>query len=331
MKLKKSSAVRVNIIVFMLLLVGVEAWSQDPQFSQFYANPVYTNPAFAGSVNNGRVVMNVRNQWPSIAGAFRTGSFTYDEYFEKINGGFSFQGSFDEQGVGTLRTSAVNLIYAYQIPVNRKFTIQAAVQAGIMQKTLDFSKLLWYDQIVAANGFINPTSEPNGNGSIMMTNFAAGVIGYSKSFYGGFAAHNLFEPNQTFFNGSSSPIPRRYTGHLGLVIPIIRDRNERNQVNLYPNVIVKSQRQFNQVNLGMYISKGPYIGGAYFRQNSTNSDALIILVGIRTQKIKVGYSYDATVSAARTGATNSHEVSMALELKKRTPRPKPRKVTCPDF
>jgi type IX secretion system PorP/SprF family membrane protein len=331
MKLKLSSGLRVNIFVFMLLLVGAEAWSQDPQFSQFYANPVYTNPAFAGSVNHGRVVMNVRNQWPSIAGAFRTGTFTYDEHFDKINGGFAVQAGFDEQGVGTLRTSSLNLIYAYQIPVNRKFTIQAAVQAGFMQKTLDFSKLLWYDQIVITQGFINPTSEPNGDGSIMTANFAAGVIGYSKSFYGGFAAHNLFEPNQTFFVGSSSPIPRRYTGHMGVVIPIVRDRNERNQVNLYPNVIVKSQRQFNQVNLGMYMSKGPYIGGAYFRQNSRNSDAVILLVGVRTPKIKIGYSYDATISEAKTGATNSHEVSIALELKKRIPKAKPRKVTCPDF
>ncbi|MCF8254997.1 MAG: type IX secretion system membrane protein PorP/SprF [Bacteroidia bacterium] len=315
----------------MLFLLGTKAWAQDPQFSQFYANPVYTNPAFAGSVNNGRIVMNARNQWPSISGAFRTGSFSYDEHFDAINGGFAVQANYDEQGVGTLRTTSLNLIYAYQIPVTRKFTIRAGIQAGFMQKTIDFGKLLWFDQIVATQGFINPTSEPNGNGTILMPNFAAGFIGYSKSFYGGFAAHNLFEPNQTFFNGAASPIPRRYTAHAGLVLPIIRDRNELRQVNLYPNVLVKMQRQFNQVNLGMYANKGPYMAGAYFRQNSVNSDAFILLIGLRTQKVKVGYSYDRTVSAAKTGAVNSHELSLAFELKKRVPRSKPRKVTCPDF
>jgi hypothetical protein len=36
--------------------------------------------------------------------------------------------------------------------------------------------------------------------------------------------------------------------------------------------------------LGMYISKGPYIGGAYFRQNSTNSDALIIWLVLELKK-----------------------------------------------
>lgn len=331
MKLKKRSGLRVYILGMMLLLLGVEARSQDPQFSQFYANPVYTNPAFAGSVNHGRLVMVARNQWPSISGAFRTGNFSYDEHFDKIKGGFAIQAHYDEQGVGTLRTTGANLIYASQIPINRKFTIQAAVQFGIMQKSLDFGKLLWYDQVVLTQGFINPTSEPIGNGSVLITNFAAGIIGYSKNFYGGFAAHNLFEPEQNFYNNSSSPIPRRYTAHAGLVIPIVRDRNEKRQVNLQPNVIFKQQRQFNQVNLGMYISKGSYVAGAYFRQNSINSDAFIILLGIRAPKVKIGYSYDATISAAKTGAVNSHEVSMSFELKKRTPKSKPRKVTCPDF
>lgn len=314
-----------------MLLLGAESWAQDPQFSQFYANPIYTNPAFAGSVNHGRIVMDFRNQWPGVSGAFRTGSFSYDEHFDKINGAFGVMASYDEQGVGTLKTTGINAIYAYQIPVNRKFTIQAAVQVSIMQKTIDFSKLLWFDQIVKTQGFINPTNEPSGDNSIIIPNFGAGVIGFSKSFYGGFSAHNLFEPAQAFYVGSSNPIPRRYTAHAGLVIPIVRDRNERNQVNLYPNVIFKTQRQFNQVNLGMYMSKGSYVGGVYYRQNSVNSDAVIILVGIKAPKIKIGYSYDATVSKAKTGATNSHEVSVAFELKKRVPKSKPRKVTCPDF
>jgi type IX secretion system PorP/SprF family membrane protein len=310
----KSSNKRVYIIIWILLLLHLDVRSQDPHFSQFYANPVYTNPAFVGSVNHGRVVMDFRNQWPSVSGAFRTGTISYDE-----------------QGVGTLRTTGINLIYAYQIPVNRKFTIQAAVQAGFMQKSIDFNKLLWYDQIVLTQGFIQQTAEPIGDGTVMIPNFGAGIIGYSKSFYGGFAAHNLFEPSQAFYSGASNPIPRRYTAHMGLVIPIVRDRNELRQVNVYPNVIVKSQRQFNQVNLGLYMSKGPYVAGAYFRQNTVNSDAFIFLVGVRTPKIKIGYSYDATVSSARTGAVNSHEVTIGLELKKRTPRTKVRKVTCPEF
>ena len=84
------------ILPFALwLCVNSSAFAQDPQFSQFYANPIYTNPAFAGSSTVGRIVANVRNQWPSIAGTFRTGSVSFDEHYDAINGGFGAMATYD--------------------------------------------------------------------------------------------------------------------------------------------------------------------------------------------------------------------------------------------
>jgi type IX secretion system PorP/SprF family membrane protein len=327
----KSFLKRLEYFLLMMLPFAGELYAQDPQFSQFYANPVYVNPAFAGSSKVGRFVLNSRSQWPSISGSFTTGSISYDEHFNNINGGIALQAVYDEQGVGTLRTFGFNFAYAYEIPVTRNFTIRAAVQAGFFQKSIDFSKLLWYDQIVRTQGFVNPTNEPPGNPSIISPNFGTGIIGYSRNFYAGFAIHNIFEPSQKFFTGAANPVPRRFTGNMGLIVPIREDKTNKRSINLYPNVIVMSQRQFNQVNLGMYVNRGPFIVGGYFRQNTVNSDAFIIVAGIRTGKVKFGYSYDGTVSNARRGAVNSHEISMAYEIKKRNPRVKVRKVTCPDF
>jgi len=333
------------ILCIIVSVNARQAFSQDPQFSQFYANPVYINPAFAGTSTVGRIVLNTRNQWPGISGAFRTVSGSYDEHFDAINGGFGIQAMYDEQGVGTLRTVSLNGIYSYQIPLTRKLTLRPAIQAGITQKSIDFSKLNWYDQIVLTQGFISAPQEfvygptANVNPSIFFVNFAAGMVLYSKNFYIGASAHNLFEPTQDFFSsvdagGVNNPkniIPRRYTGHAGLVIPLIVSRNENKSANLYPNVIFMSQRQFNQLNLGMYANKGPFVAGLYFRQNSVNADAFIVIIGIRTPKVKIGYSYDATLSEARPGAVNSHEVSLAFELKKRVPKRSIRPVRCPDF
>ncbi len=331
MILREALTLKAYILILLFLTVEIEAWAQDPQFSQFYANPIYTNPAFAGSSKVGRFVINARNQWPSISGAFRTGSFSYDEHFDNINGGIGVQATYDEQGVGTLRTTGITLMYSYQIAINRRLTMRASVQAGYMQKTIDFNKLLWYDQIVLTQGFIRPTSEPNGNNAVNITNFAAGIVTYTKNFYAGMAVHNIFEPEQDFYSGIGNNIPRRYTANVGLVIPVVESRHESRQVNIYPNVIVKSQRQFNQLNIGLYASKGNFVGGLYFRQNTVNADAFIFLIGIRAKAIKVGYSYDATVSTARTGAVNSHELSVAFEIKKRVPKVVIRKLTCPDY
>jgi type IX secretion system PorP/SprF family membrane protein len=72
--------------LLMLLLHGAVT-AQDPQFSQFYAAPLYLNPAFTGSTNQTRVGINYRNQWPSIDANFTTMSAYADHYMEDINSG----------------------------------------------------------------------------------------------------------------------------------------------------------------------------------------------------------------------------------------------------
>ena len=40
-----------RLTLWLVLCVSgpLSAWGQDPQFTQFYANPLYLNPAFAGT------------------------------------------------------------------------------------------------------------------------------------------------------------------------------------------------------------------------------------------------------------------------------------------
>ena len=64
----------------------------DPQFTQFYANPIYLNPAFAGSKICPRFAMNYRNEWPSLTGNYVTYSMSYDQYFKNISGGIGVMG-----------------------------------------------------------------------------------------------------------------------------------------------------------------------------------------------------------------------------------------------
>ncbi|MCU0442373.1 MAG: type IX secretion system membrane protein PorP/SprF [Bacteroidia bacterium] len=319
------------IYVFAILLSVGKTMAQDPQFSQYYANPIYTNPAFAGGSNVGRAVINYRSQWPGIAGTFRTFSASYDEHFDKLNGGIGFIATADEAGVGTLRTLSFSGVYSYQIILSRYLTLRASVQAGFFQKTIDFSKLTFYDQLVRQRGFVNPTQEQPITEPVFGENIAAGMVLYSSKFYAGFAVHNLTEPKQGFYDQSASAIPRRYTAHAGLIIPVVESRDAKKSSNLYPSVLYMQQREFNQVNIGMYYNQGPFVIGGYFRQNNMNSDAFIAIAGIRTPKVKVGFSYDATVSRIRYGARQSYEVSLSFELRKRAPKKKVRNIVCPQF
>jgi len=331
--MKLNLAVKGGICIYILAMVlgGGKAWAQDPQFSQYYANPIYTNPAFAGGSFVGRGVISYRSQWPSISGTFRTFSASYDEHYEGINGGLGFIATADEAGVGTLRTISFSGMYSYQIIINKYLTMRAGIQGGIYQKSIDFGKLQFYDQIIKMQGFVNPTQETPINNSVFYPNFAAGTIIYSTKFYAGVAIHNLNTPKQGFYETEASKIPMRYTVHGGLVIPRTLNRDPKKATNLYPNVLYMQQGATSQLNLGMYYNYRTIVMGGYFRQTTANSDAIIFLLGIRTPKIKIGFSYDATISDVRYGARQSYEVTLGFELRKRVPRTKVRRIICPDF
>lgn len=327
------SVKRKLVIYMVLMMIARTGFAQDPHFSQFFANPIYTNPAFAGSSNHGRAVLNARNQWSSIAGTFTTFSAAYDENYDVINGGIGVIVTRDEAGVGLLTTNTVSGAYSYVIPVNRYLTFRAAIQAGIVQKSLDFSNFTWGDQILKQAGIVRATNQPAPESNVFFPNFAAGFIAYTKRFYGGVAIHNLTEPNQSFYPNSKAPIYRRITVNTGLQIPLKPvSNNIKNNASLSPNVLYMQQGSaFSELNLGMYYNRGVYVLGAYFRQTAQNADAMILLLGLRREKLRIGFSYDATLSKARTGSGGSYEVSIAFELRKRIPRKSIRAIRCPEF
>ena len=59
---------------------GLKVYSQDPTFTQFYSNPVYLNPALAGSSGCPRIGLNYRNEWPQLTGNYVTYCASFDTY-----------------------------------------------------------------------------------------------------------------------------------------------------------------------------------------------------------------------------------------------------------
>jgi hypothetical protein len=60
---------------------------------------------------------------------------------------------------------------------------------------------------------------------------------------------------------------------------------------------------------------------------------VIALLGFRntSNKVRLGISYDQTISKAYGGAFNSWEFSLAFELRKKVPRKTIRPMKCPEF
>src|SRR5690606_4816220 len=140
-------------------------------------------------------------------------------YFKNISGGFGVLATHDMQGQGTIQTSMLGLIYSYHLTVNRKFSLMFGARAAWYQKFLDWDKLTFGDMIDPRKGFIYETGDVPRGGSRGFFDASAGIVGYSKHFFFGVAAHHLNMPNESMIVGESR-LPMRFTGHMGAEIPL---------------------------------------------------------------------------------------------------------------
>jgi type IX secretion system PorP/SprF family membrane protein len=326
------------LIFFISTFLNDGLKAQDPEFTQFYANPLYLNPAFAGSSRCPRMVMNYRNQWPGITKTYITTSFSFDQHVDALSGGFGMLVTSDQAGDGTINTTNASMVYSYYLPVTSTFSVKAGIQATYAQKSVDWSKLNFGDMIDNKFGFTMGTQEVNPNRTVTNVDFSAGILGYSSSFFIGGAAHHLLEPKEGFINPEESPLPMKITAHTGAIIPIgsqsskYKRRRRRNantlpESSISPNILYQKQKDFQQLNLGVYVTKGPIVGGLWYR----NQDAFIVLVGLMTTNFRFGYSYDVTVSRLSNATAGSHELSMTLQFNCRPKKKKFTPVSCPSF
>jgi type IX secretion system PorP/SprF family membrane protein len=314
------------LIGIALLSIPSALLAQDPQFTQFYANPLYLNPALAGNKICPRINMSYRQQWPGIHGTYSSLGFSYDQLAHKVRGGIGFMAIHDQAGEGTLNTTGVGVIYAPYIKLSPTATISVGIQAGYWQKRVDWSKLTFGDQIDPQKGFINLTNEQQVNTISRNFDVAAGAVLTLNHVYAGVAVHHLFEPNESFLNGTS-PLPRKYTAHAGGVIPLSKSKYE-SETYISPNILYQQQGDFKQLNLGMYFKKDAIVGGIWYRGN----DSFILLVGLEQNMFRIGYSYDLTLSKLTNNVSSgSHEISLGYTLKCKPPSKKYRPGICPSW
>ncbi|MGB0978902.1 MAG: PorP/SprF family type IX secretion system membrane protein, partial [Croceimicrobium sp.] len=196
--------------------------AQDAHFSQFYANPMYLNPAFAGVSKCPRLNLNYRNQYP-VLNVYQTYSASYDQYVSPLNGGVGILLMRDEAGDGAFSTTDASLVYSYHLKASRKFSILAGFQGTFRQISIDWDNFTFPDEIDPYYGFVGETAEANpGNNTVSAFDLTAGLIGYTERFYFGFVASHLTQPDVSFF--VQDRLPLKFTAHMGFTIPLGRKR-----------------------------------------------------------------------------------------------------------
>ncbi len=302
------------------LLFSFNLLAQDPHFSQFYANRIYLNPAYAGFDPGKTVLINFRNQWPGIpdgdAGAsptsYRTMNVTGDFRLRCFEGldhfSLGLAGSLfrDDAGKAPLVSQGGGLAFSAARRLKFKgyrrtldyLDIRIGTQLSMMQRRIDDDWLIYSNQLNPVYGLISDPSMLNLS-SKLYPNLNTGVMinmGNKKfTFSTGFSISNVLEPNQALRDAPAADrLPRRYTGHLGATREIF------DNVFLSPQFRADFQSGFDLglFSGGLYLQTDKMYTGFFYQSNKrswpqatiTNSNTqnvnhYIIMLGIDIQSV----------------------------------------------
>ena len=318
--------------------------AQDIQFSQFYAVPVYQNPAFAGSTFMHRFTVHQRLQWMNLDARYTSTLIGYDTHFDKIRGGIGIIATHDIQSSDKIVTDDVSGQYAYEIPLSEKYVLRAGAQLGIVSKAVDYSQFR-YAQDFTDQGFQGNTYSQYGSNTIYYGTIGSGLVLFSDKFWGGIAAHNMNQPKQTFYSNTNNrlPIKMSFTGGYKHVFhrsaEKITNVERTKEFNIIPTFQYKMQGKSDQLDLGVYSQMDRILIGAWYRgiafkryDGIQNNESMVFLGGVKYRNISFTYSYDITVSRlSRSHTGGSHELNLTFYLERKNGDRKMKRLPCPEF
>ncbi len=311
---KTSAAIAAKIILACILLLNsLQVSARDPVFSQFYAAPIYLNPAFAGSTNCSRMAFSYRH-WRGIDN-FHALNFSYDIYSERLQGGLGIIATSDLSNFDMTRTN-ISGMYSYHLRATENINIHFAVQAGYIRN----------DSRLKPDDFADPAEPLPDNMAGHDLDLSAGILLFSDRVYGGIAAHHMNDPNMSLLEDEEFKPGIKYTAHLGLYLEPSQTAarpGERSPYFFSPNFIYQRETYHQHVSAGMYFGTKPVMLGTWLRhhrfrsqqenQNDTESkNTLVFLAGINMGDYRIGYSYDYPVgNSGFSNILTVHEISLA--------------------
>jgi type IX secretion system PorP/SprF family membrane protein len=326
----------------LLLIILFNTYStkaQDMHFTQFFSTPLYLNPAFTGAGVCSRVSTAYRNQWPGISKTYTSYLLSVDHYIQERNLGIGLLFGNDAAGTGDLKTTIVNPMVAYEVKVNRKFSMRFGLQAGVGVKSINFNALVFGDQI-ARGGNVTTLETPTQ--TRVYFDMGAGTLFYSKKYWVGASVYHLTRPDVALLGNGDGILPMKYSVHGGAKFAFNpQERNLYEQRSLSPAFNYRGQKAFDQLDLGFYFTQYIMNIGFWYRgipllkaykPGYSNNDAVAIIFGIKTDRLNIGYSYDITISKLSSITQGAHEVTLSYQLCKFKKRKKSRLlIPCPKF
>jgi type IX secretion system PorP/SprF family membrane protein len=299
---------KIRLILLLALVPGAFNVLQaqvDPHFSQFYAYPLWLNPAMTGTFEGDiRANLNFKDQWAGIDNGYITSAVSAEfKATDKVSWGFNIL----DQSAGDIGYNyfAAYGALGYAIPISYDETkkISFGLEAGIIDRGFNLYNLQSDNQYDPVTGF-NPNLPSNENFNTTSSSIfdaSAGIYYYdtdpfsTAKIFGGVALAHLTDANDPFAtDGIKSKLPIRLTVNGGVTL-------KTDWIDITPNVLYirQQQNQIRAVDLYTEIKTDDNYGlilGVMDRLD----DAIVAEAGYHLKDMVIGISYDFTTSPLTT-------------------------------
>lgn len=309
--------------------VSLKAFSQDPEYSMFYSNPLYLNPALT-SFDCLAYRINTRNAMSYFTGySFSNYSLSYNQQIDILHGGIGILANHDNYAEGTIKQSSASILYSYLMNLNDKYRLSAGFQVSYRLAGSKGSSFVF-------PGMIDPlTGQLSGNNAIedsknSFFDYSLGLaLDFDKAYFGA-SAHHITTP--LLLEYPNILLDRKYTIHGGFNIPLHSPYRNSN-LAISPNFIYRKQGNHQQLSTGVYLLNKAFSFGLWLKNDLEFSYVYTTFsIGYIGEFYQIGYSYDILVTNLKIDRTitGAHEISLNYNFD--CPKKKKyRAIKCPRF
>lgn len=321
--MRKVVTFRYTLLLTILFLAGTRTRAQQNiQFSQYVFNGLSVNPAYAGYKEDLYLNAIYRHQWVSFPGAPRTGGISLDGALNANDGrvGLGVQVMYDK--LGPQDATSVYGMYSYRIPLDDEGTrrLCLGIGAGATQYAINGTAFQYNDGA--------DPSIPAAKVSTIVPDARFGIYYYTPKFYAGVSVMDLFSlytDNTGYYWKGYNYKTIRKTQHLYLTAGTILNLSE--SLKLKPSILLKEDFKGPtnvDLNAFLLIADRVWIGGSYrtgvrlWNKAAVTSDldpldaASAIVEFYATERFRIGYAYDLTISKLAAYQGGSHEISVGI-------------------
>lgn len=318
---------KINLFIayFMVFSLGRLTAQVDPHFTQYYAYPVWLNPAFTGLIDgNYRVSANYRQQLPGLYAPMNTQAITADFALPK-NFGIGITALKQSSNDAGYRLLNGYVSLSYQAHLGKYQVLSSGFQFGMINRRIDPGKLQFGSQFNPAIGYDPsiPSSEVFAYQSATSIDGSFGLLYFdgdpSKKInpYIGFSLYHPTQPNSRFLSaGDENRIDVRYSFHGGVRL------QAGSGLAFIPHLLYQQQGDASELSGGLVCNlkieegKDLILGGTYRKD-----DAIAPNIGLHLNGLTIGFSYDVNVSKLKTASSSNggYEFSISFTGRKKIP------------